>query len=124
MFLLLALIIYTACILNWDVQTVVFASIGLLIFSGPVVSVPLMLIHALVKRQTNQKVSEEQEEKTGIPWLRQELKEPGFFNTIGKGNFDKIIKFIEDGLNNKKTEVVFLEAEIGMGKTRLAKASL
>ena len=172
MFLLLALFIYTACILNWDVQTVVFASFGLLIFSGPVVSVPLMLIHALEKKlsgdsgikiekgirfshknaiwevvkpgnqnsmamlvdsnEVQKEIDNEiilkniikEEEQSGIGWLRREIKEPKFFNTIGQVNFDKIIKFVEDGLDDDKSpkiEVVFIEADMGMGKTRLAK---
>jgi len=64
-----------------------------------------------------------EEEQSGIGWLRRKIKEPKFFNTIGQANFDKIIKFVEDGLDDKspEIEVVFIEAEIGMGKTRLAK---
>jgi hypothetical protein len=62
-----------------------------------------------------------EEEQSGIGWLRREIKEPTFFNTIGQDKFGQIIDFVYKGLNDDPIEVVFIEAEIGMGKTRLAK---
>ena len=164
--LLMGLMVYAAFILTWDIQLTMYSTIGLLVFTVMIESVPYLVKklsgdsgikiekgirfnHENAKweviepgdqksmallmdsNEEQKKIDNEiilkniikEEEQSGIGWLRREIKEPKFFNTIGPENFEQIINFVEDGLadNSPQIEVVFIEAEIGMGKTRLAK---
>lgn len=118
--LLPALIVYTFFILQWDFQVLVYATLGLLFITFVANFAPKWIIDALIKDDDE----EAEEEKSGIDWLIQKIRVPEFYNESWKKEFNDVVDFIaETGLADEspEIEVVFIEAEMGMGKTRVAK---
>lgn len=118
--LLIALIIYTLFVLIWNFRLIIAASVGLLIFAVIAKYLPDGIIKLKEKIATKTKDSAYAEKKTGIAWLRNEIKEPKFFIRPWEDKFEKTKKFITED-TDEKIEIVFIEADIGCGKTRTAK---
>jgi hypothetical protein len=118
--LLPALIVYTFFILQWDFQVLVYATLGLLFITFVANFAPKWIINALIKDDDD----EAEEEKSGIDWLLQMIRAPEFYNESWKKEFNDVVDFVaETGLADEspEIEVVFIEADMGMGKTRVAK---
>jgi len=117
--LLPALIVYTFFVLQWDFQILVYATLGLLFITFVANFAPKWIIDALIKDE----LDEEDEEKSGIDWLIQKIHVPEFYNESWKKEFNDVVDFVAGrGLDDSpELEVVFIEADMGMGKTRVAK---
>ena len=118
--LLLALIVYTFFILQWDFQILVYATLGLLFITFVANFAPKWIIDALIKDEDE----EAEKEKSGIDWLLERIRIPEFYNESWKKEFNDVVDFVaETGLADEspEIEVVFIEADMGMGKTRVAK---
>ena len=117
--LLPALIVYTFFILQWDLQVLLYATLGLLFITFVANFAPKWIIDALIKDE-----EDEEKEKSGIDWLIQKIRVPEFYNESWKKEFNDVVDFVaETGLadDSPEIEVVFIEADMGMGKTRVAK---
>jgi len=117
--LLLALIIYSLFVLIWNFRLIIAASVGLLIFAVIAKYLPDGIIK-LKKKMAKTKDSAYAEKKTGIAWLRNEIKEPKVFICPWEDKFEETKMFITEDTDDK-IEIVFIEADIGCGKTRTAK---
>ena len=116
--LLTALIVYTFFILQWDFQVLVYATLGLLLITFVANFAPKWMINRLTKDEEEAN----EEEKSGIDWLIQKIREPEFYNGSWENEFNDVVDFVaETGLANDEIEVVVIEADMGMGKTRVAK---
>jgi hypothetical protein len=117
--LLPALIVYIFFILQWDFQILVYATLGLLFITFMANFAPKWIIDAFIKDEED----EEDEEKSGIDWLIQKIRVPEFYNESWKKEFNDVVDFVAGrGLDDSpEIEVVFIEADMGMGKTRVAK---
>ena len=120
--ILIGLIIYSAFILKWDFQLAVFSSTALLLFTTLSYLIPSKVFQAIDAIKSKAVTEEVIEGESGIAWLRKEIREPAFFNKPWKDEFKSITDFVTvGGMEDPEIEVVFIEADMGSGKTRVAK---
>ena len=119
--LLVGLVIYTLFVFIWDFSLILAASAGYLIFGilAALISAGIVKIKKWL-RDRSKKTEEKGGEITGLPWLRETIREPKFFYKPWEKDFEKIQKWITEN-DDPLIEVVFIEAPTGCGKTRTAK---
>jgi tetratricopeptide (TPR) repeat protein len=117
---LFLLFCFSIFVLRWNQQSILYLSFGLVSSTIIVELFPKVFTFIPKLKKLKKQESIKDKEDAGIVDLRKKLKEPEFFNIIGKEKLESIKSFVKDGLEDKKIEVVFIEAKTGMGKTRLA----
>ena len=115
------LYVFTIFVFQWNLSTLLLVS-GVVVFlsllTKYVVHFSFWLCGKIISG--NADILEDNIATSGLGWLSQKISEPIFFNSpwINKFN-DAVDFFVED--EDELIEVLFIEADLGCGKTRTAK---
>ncbi len=111
--------IYFIFILKWDLLTAIISSVVLLSIYSLVHFTAESVYKIIIAKFTTQEANDLESAQGGLQWLRNNLKTPPYFCTPGEETLNSVVDFIVKD-QDSKIEIVFIEAEQGCGKTRLA----
>jgi len=116
------LYVFTIFVFQWNLNTLLLAS-GVVIFLSFLtkyfVQFCIWLCGKIISGNTD--ILEDNIATSGLGWLSQKISEPIFFNNPWIDKFNDAVDFFVDD-EDELIEVLFIEADLGCGKTRTAKA--
>jgi hypothetical protein len=117
--LLFIMIFYHFFVLLFNYRFFLVASVSILVLMG---LIKLLLAGFIKFRESTEPHSQlhDNDIETGIIWLQKEIKSPEFYYEFWKEEFKNAVDFIVND-SDDLFEVIFIEAEMGCGKTRAAK---
>lgn len=118
-FLLIIMICYHFFILHFSYRVFLLASASLIILIG-LIKFFTVCFNKFRKMAESKSQLHYYEQETGIVWLQKEIKEPAFYCKFWQNEFDSAVDFVVKD-SDDLFEVIFIEAEMGCGKTRAAK---
>ncbi len=114
------LYVFTAYVFKWNFDELLITSAAVLLLTfitKYVVDLCVYLFEQATKE--NKQEVEDGLTVTGIEWFSQAIMKPVFFNAPWVDRFNAVVNFIVED-SDKKIEVVFIEGNLGSGKTRTA----
>ena len=119
-FLLAGLVLYIGIVLTWDVNLFAMGSLIIVLLYSASLLIPSHVAGIFKKLSKDDQSTKTKSTLTGIAKLKQAILEPRFFNGPWNEVFCQAKEFITEN-EDDKIEVVYIEADVGCGKTRTAR---